>query len=99
MEVLNHSGGPSQLLHATREKYWITNARNVARKVIDGCIECKKDTRQCFRPAMANLHPTRLGGGQDLRAFKNVGIDVAGPFVTKQNKGKNRMNKVKSVIF
>ena len=32
---------------------------------------------------MGNLHPSRLGGGKALRAFGQVGIDMAGPFITK----------------
>ena len=32
---------------------------------------------------MAGLHPSRLGDGRALRAFGQVGIDMAGPFLTK----------------
>ena len=86
VERLNHYGGPSHLLSHLREKYWVTNPRQLVRRVISQCYQCSKGRRECTRPMMADLHPTRLGSGEDLRAFKEVGVDVSGPFYTKHFK-------------
>ena len=89
-ESLMHAGGPTQLLSRARTHYWVTSARRISRKAIALCAKCRKDDRQVTRPVMADLHPTRLGSGRDLRAFKEVGIDMAGPFITKTPVGTRR---------
>ena len=83
VEELRHAGGPGQLLAAVRKRFWITNARALARKTVENCQECRRTRQRRYRPAMGSLHPSRLGGGQPLRAFGHVGVDMAGPFITK----------------
>ena len=82
-EQLRHAGGPGQLLGAVRKEFWITNPRALARKTVEDCRECCRARQRRYRPAMGALHPARLGGGQPLRAFAHVGVDMAGPFLTK----------------
>ena len=89
-ETLGHSGGPSQLLGRSRVHFWITSGRRVARRAVDACVRCRRERQAVTRPEMADLHPTRLGGGRDLRAFKEVGVDMAGPFVTRTPVGTRR---------
>ena len=83
-EELGHSGGPTQLLSAVRAKYWVTAARQLARRTVEGCRRCRMANPRPYRPVMADLHPSRLGRGESLRAFKDVGVDMAGPFVTRR---------------
>ena len=90
---LRHAGGPEQLLNESRKLYWITSGRSLAKKVIDTCQTCRTRDLKIYRPVMANLHPNRLGLGQELEAFRHVGVDMAGPFITKGPPG-TRTNKV-----
>ena len=83
VEALRHAGGPARLLAQLRRKFWITNARGLARATVENCQTCQKLRARPHRPAMANLHPARLGDGQALRAFRQVGVDMAGPFITR----------------
>ena len=80
---LQHSGGPEQLLHESRARYWITQARSLCKEVIRQCQRCRIKSLKPYRPPMSGLHPSRLGSGEPLQAFKQVGIDMAGPFFTK----------------
>ena len=80
---LQHSGGPEQLLHESRAQYWITQARGLCKEVIRGCQRCRVKSLKPYRPPMSGIHPSRLGSGEPLQAFKQVGIDMAGPFFTK----------------
>ena len=90
---LRHAGGPEQLLNESRKLYWITSGRSLAKKVIDTCLACRIKSLKAYRPVMANLHPNRLGCGQELEAFRHVGVDMAGPFLTKGPPG-TRSNRV-----
>ena len=83
-EELKHAGGPTQLLNAARAKYWVTTARHLARRTVETCRRCRLEGQKPCRPIMADLHPTRLGRGEDLHAFKDVGVDMAGPFITRR---------------
>ena len=83
VELLRHAGGPGQLLGAVRKEFWITNPRALARRTVENCRECCRSRRRRYRPTMGSLHPARLGGGHPLRAFAYVGVDMAGPFVTR----------------
>ena len=83
VEQLRHAGGPGQLLAAARQHFWITNPRQLVRQVVADCRVCQISKRRTYRPSMANLHPSRLGFGRRLKAFGQIGVDMAGPFTTK----------------
>ena len=80
---LHHFGGPEQLLLESRTSFWITNPRALCKEVIRRCQRCRVQDPTKYRPPIADLHPARLGGGEPMQAFRAIGMDMAGPFLTK----------------
>ena len=84
-ENLGHGTGTEHLLTELRTRFWIVKGRRTVRNVVESCSEC----RHLFsaKPAsqmMAPLPATRVT--TPLRAFVRVGVDYAGPFLTKQGR-------------
>lgn len=74
--------GP-QLLHSLiRRQYWIPTARKVIRSRIHQCVTCHRLRVTNFKPFMSTLPASRFEQG---RAFLNVGVDFAGPFLIKES--------------
>ena len=80
---LLHCGGPEQLLLESRARFWITSPRALCKETIRRCQKCRIRDLSPYRPPIADLHSTRLGDGEPLQAFKMIGVDMAGPFLTK----------------
>ena len=80
---LRHCGGPEQLLLESRAHFWITNPRHLCKEVIRRCQRCRVRDLKPYRPPMSDLHVSRLGSGEPLQAFRVIGMDMAGPFLTK----------------
>ena len=87
-EQFNHVGGTNQVLAALSQKFWINGAREEIRKWEKKCNSCKKQKAKISTQIMSNLPKFRLA--KSLKAFTNVGVDFAGPFETKQGRGKIR---------
>lgn len=82
--------GP-QLLHSLiRRQYWIPTARKVIRSRIHQCVTCHRLRATSYKPFMSPLPASRFEQG---RAFLNVGIDFAGPFLTKESTRKKAPTK------
>ena len=90
-ETLGHGTGVEHTLTELRARFWIVKGRRVVRDIVSSCKECpRKFSVQTTGQVMAPLPKERL---QSLRAFDNVGIDFAGPFLTKQGRGKSRAKR------
>ncbi len=91
-ERLGHGTGTEHLLAELRARFWVIKGRRAVRNVVESCPEC----RRLFsaKPAgqmMAPLPESRVTS--PLRAFERVGIDYAGPFLTKQGRRKAKAKR------
>ncbi len=91
-EKLGHGTGTEHLLAELRARFWVIKGRRAVRNVVESCPEC----RRLFsaKPAgqmMAPLPESRVTS--PLRAFERVGIDYAGPFLTKQGRRKAKAKR------
>ena len=83
-KVLLHAG-PQLLLTSIRDKYWIISGRNLARKIVNNCINCFRAKPRLTHPIMGNLPKGRL---IPAPPFHTTGCDYAGPFLIKNKKGR-----------
>ena len=80
-EVTLHGGG-QLTLNSSRAEYWIPRGKNVSNKVIKNCVKCSRFGSEAPVQIMADLPSQRLHAGSP---FRNTGIDLAGPIMTKEN--------------
>jgi len=106
-ENLGHHGGRRTLLAEVRREFWIPQGVKVARRVIDDCQHClsRNPVRLC--QSQAPLHWSRWVLNKDavnsgemvsVNVFEHVGVDMAGPWETKNAPGKAR-HKRYAIIF
>lgn len=84
-------GGTNQVLAQLAVKYWIISAREAIRECERECTKC---SRRKAKPAVQIMAP--LSGfrtDKSLRAFNQTSVDFAGPFLTKQGRGKTRQKR------
>ncbi|XP_062704207.1 uncharacterized protein LOC134286589 [Aedes albopictus] len=77
----NLHAGPSSVITALRERYWILNARSTVRKVTRSCITCFKSSPKLAEQFMGDLPSYRITAAP---TFLKVGVDFAGPIYRKQ---------------
>lgn len=85
--------GPSGLLAAIRQRFWITDARSAIRKVTRSCISCFKVKPRKVQPLMGNLPEDRVSA---VSPFELTGVDYAGPVMVKE--GRHKPKHVKAYI-
>jgi hypothetical protein len=87
----NNHCGTNQTLAFLNAKYWIISAREEIRKVENECYECKRQKGKVKQQIMGPIPEFRLG--KSMQAFSETAVDFAGPFVTKQGRGKSRQKR------
>ena len=87
-EENNHSAGTNHLLPMLLRRFWVVAGQEVIKEYTNHCMICKKNKAALASQIMAPLPQIRLKF--NIRAFSNVGIDFAGPFLTKHGWGKTR---------
>ena len=90
-EKMFHAGGTNHVLAKLSAEFWIVAAREQIRRWENKCAECKRRRGKQATQIMAPLPDVRLG--VSLQAFDKVGCDYAGPFLTKQGRGKVRTKR------
>ncbi|GFW74204.1 integrase catalytic domain-containing protein [Trichonephila clavipes] len=88
-----HSG-TQMTLSLIRQHYWIPDGRSTVRREIKRCIECCRFNSKPSYPKMGDLPKQRI---TPTRSFEIVGIDFAGPILTKCQHLR-KANKFKSYI-
>ena len=79
---LGHGTGVEHFLNELRAHYWIVKGRRAVKSAIETSQECRgKFNSKPAGQLMAALPKMRCT--QSLRAFQNIGVDYAGPYVTK----------------
>lgn len=81
----NHSG-TNQILASLSAQYWIIAAREEIRDVDRDFALCRIRKAKPAEQIMAPLPDFRVG--TSLRPFTHTAVDFAGPFLTKQGRGK-----------
>ncbi|XP_055645196.1 uncharacterized protein LOC129781554 [Toxorhynchites rutilus septentrionalis] len=79
-----YHAGQQMLIASVRERFWITNIRKLARKVIHKCVICFRAKPRATEQLMGDLPPERV---TPAPPFLRVGVDYCGPFhVTYPNR-------------
>ena len=87
----NEHGGTNQTLCCISGRFWIVSAREVIREWEKECMECRRRKASPAKQVMAPL--PELHTRKSLRAFSQTSVDFAGPFITKQGRGKHRQKR------
>lgn len=93
-EALKHCG-PSLLLSALRERFWIVHGKNAAREFVRKCTTCFKANPKGMHYIMGTLPEMRVN---QYLPFYNVGIDYGGPFLIKDRKITRNAKLIKAYI-
>lgn len=96
-QKLKHAGN-QLIIQYLRKKYWIIGAKNLSKNCTRKCPICFKQRMKTSEQLMATLPEYRT---TPARAFKNVGIDYAGPFILRPNllRGKHTTLKAYIAVF
>ena len=86
----NHSG-TNQVLALLSTKFWLPGAREEIRDCERAGMVCRRRKVQPASQIMASLPTVRTQ--MSLRVFTNISVDFAGPFLTKQGRGKTRLKR------
>ena len=73
--------GVNRVIAESRNKFWIINARRLAKSIAYDCVTCRRWRRQGLIQLMADLPEDRINKG--CSPFENVSIDYFGPFLLK----------------
>ncbi|UYV78569.1 hypothetical protein LAZ67_16002030 [Cordylochernes scorpioides] len=76
----NCHAGVHFLLSKLREKFWILKARKTIKRVVRGCIICRRHEEKAYTIPCAPLPKDRLFMG---RPFEVTGVDLMGPLYLK----------------
>ena len=90
-EKLHHVCGTNQTLAALSTRYWIMSARVAIREWQQECNHCARLKAKQAEQIMAPLPESRVS--PSLCAFERTSVDFAGPFLTKQGRGKARVKR------
>lgn len=88
--------GPSGLLSALRQRFWLLGSRSAVRKITRGCVECFRVKPRSATQYMGNLPHTRV---TPSAPFEVTGVDYAGPFLIKQAGRKSVAIKAYLCVF
>ena len=83
-----HAFGVSHTLAELSSRYWIVAGREEVRAWEAKCARCARNRTKPAMQVMAPLPKVRVS--LPLRAFGRVSVDYAGPFMTKQGRGKTQ---------
>ncbi|XP_065185823.1 uncharacterized protein LOC135816555 [Sycon ciliatum] len=87
----NHAVGTNHLLSLLAGEYWIVKGKAAVKEHRSKCILCRKRYVKTATPAMAPLPNFRTSGPQ--QPFAKVGVDYAGPFHTRQGRGRSQAKR------
>lgn len=78
-------GGGQLMLSQIRRRFWVINAKNIIRHQIHKCIICHRYRAKLSTQLMGQLPSYRV---QSTTPFDHTGVDYAGPFDIRRNKGR-----------
>ena len=77
--------GREQMLAQSREKFWIIQGRNLAKKIIRNCFKCLRLNSRPLTQVMAPLPEMRQEPYNP--PFTNAGVDFFGPLMIQRGRG------------
>lgn len=80
--VANGHCGVERCLVDIHQRFWVIGGRPTVKRIVYGCMVCKKLKAKPMQAKMSDLPPDRLE--TNLAPFTNVGIDYFGPFPVKR---------------
>ena len=83
--------GPSFIYNQLVKEYWIPAARDLVKHVQQNCNYCKLRISRPAQPEMAPLPVLRTQ--ISVKPFENCSLDYAGPFYTKQGRGRSQLKR------
>ena len=92
----NHDGVPGTLARS-RTQAWINKGRNLARRVVKGCIRCRATAAKVENQRMGDLPPERCVPGDP--PFTTIFLDLLGPVPVKGVVNKRAEMKVWPLLF
>ena len=94
-DILKHMGGVKCLLCEINRSRWIAGSITHLKKILQECYQCRKWRPKPTVQKMAPLPPSRIPGteGGRVSAFTVTALDVAGPWLTTQGRGKSRTKR------
>lgn len=78
-------GGPQLMLAHLHRSYWMTRARQIVKSAIHNCPICERYDQPENTQLMGNLPTDRV---TQAECFLHTGLDFAGPFVIKKQRGR-----------
>jgi hypothetical protein len=86
-----HRMGVNVTLNHLRERYHVVH-REMVKRTIKECSECKR--RFIGKPGTQQMAPLpKLRLEMTMKPFTNCAVDFAGPYLTKQGRGKTRAKR------
>ena len=76
--------GRGHMLSKLHQRYWLSGANSLARKVIKNCVICRRQQAKAGEQKMSDLPLDRIT--PDLPPFTHVGIDYFGPIEVKRGR-------------
>lgn len=80
--------GVQQMLHEARNKYWILNARRLAKQIVHNCVKCHRSRMSTAQQLMGKLPRQRV---EPAFPFERVGVDMCGPVNVKERTGRSKV--------
>ena len=86
---LHHVGGHRSLLASSRKIAWVRHGIAESKSIVWNCVTCRRRQPTPITQRMGPLPNFRVFPKDGVPvAFATAGLDVAGPFFTKQGRGK-----------
>lgn len=79
-----------------RKKAWVIKGWNLAQKVVNSCVTCKKARAKKWQQIMSDLPPEQI---TPARPFVFTTVDLFGPYEVKDEVRKKVRLKVWGIIF
>ncbi|RXN35876.1 gag-pol fusion poly [Labeo rohita] len=89
-------GGLADTVLRMRRKAWVIRGRRIAQKVINNCVQCRKNRAKKCQQVMGDLPPERT---QPTAPFEFTTVDLFGPYHVKDDVKKRTSLKVWGVVF
>ncbi|XP_054713574.1 uncharacterized protein LOC129223035 [Uloborus diversus] len=83
--LIHLHAGQTLLTNILRQRFWIINCKKLVKKIINNYITCTRYRQAKTTQIMGDLPEARV---TPALPFSNTGIDYAGPFALKFNKGR-----------
>ena len=91
---LHHVGGHRSLLAESRKYAWVVHGIAECKSILWQCVTCRRRDPMPKNQKMGPLPEFRCAPKDGVPvAFATAGLDVAGPFFTKQGRGKVRQKR------